>query len=100
MQVGFTDLTSARPIRAEEDFYLDVFLKYRWYSGSHKRGKHSLLQAWNAFIRNFEDIGREAWLQNLYTARIRLKKRTPTGARFRLHRLSREAGRPCLTWGE
>ena len=58
------------------------------------------MQAWNAFVRNVEDIGRDAWLQKLDTARIKFENRTPSGARFKLHRLSREAGIPCLTWGE
>ena len=51
---------SASNFRAEEDFYLDAFLKHRWYSGNTKRDKNSLLQAWNAFIHNVESIGREA----------------------------------------
>ena len=49
---------SASNFRAEEDFFLDAFLKHRWYSGNSKCDKSSLLQAWNAFIRN-EDVGRE-----------------------------------------
>ena len=35
---------SASNFRAEEDFYLDVFLKHRWYSGNYKRDKKSLLR--------------------------------------------------------
>ena len=37
---------SGSNFRAEEDFYLDAFLKHRWYSGNTKRDKSSLLQAW------------------------------------------------------
>ena len=40
-----------------------------------------------------------AWLQNLDTTRVRFEKRTLTGAKVRLHNLSREAIIPCLTWG-
>ena len=58
------------------------------------------MQAWNAFIRNVKDIGREAWLRKLDASRVRFEKRTPTGAKYKLHRLSREAGLPCLTWGD
>ena len=58
------------------------------------------MQAWNAFIRNVKDIGREAWLRKLDASRVRFEKRTPTGAKYRLHRLAREAGLPCLTWGD
>lgn len=88
---------SASNFRAEDDFYLDAFLKHRWYSGNLKRDKSFLLQAWNALIHNVKDIGREAWIQKLNTARVRFEKRTPTGAKFKLHRLSREAGILCLT---
>ena len=88
---------SAKNFRAEEEFYLDAFLKHRYFNGNNKRDKNSLLQAWNAFIRNVKDIGREAWLQKLTAARDKFERRTSTGARYRLHRLSREAGLPCLT---
>ena len=50
---------SASNFRAEEDLYLDAFLKHRWYSGNTKRDKSSVLQAWNAFILNVQHIGRE-----------------------------------------
>ena len=40
-----------------------------------------------------------ARLQNLDTTRVRFEKRTLTGAKVRLHNLSREAIIPCLTWG-
>ena len=83
---------SAKNFRAEEDFYLDAFLKHRWYNGNNKRDKVSLMQAWNAFIRNVKDIGREAWLRKLNAARVKLETRTPTGPKYNLHRLSREAG--------
>ena len=91
---------SAKNFRAEEEFYLDAFLKHRYFNGNNKRDKTSLLQAWNAFIRNVRDIRREAWLRKLNAARVKFEKRSSTGARFRLHRLSREAGLPCLTWGD
>ena len=91
---------SASNCRAIEYFYLDAFLKHRWYSGNTKRDKSSLLQAWNAFMLNVQHIGREAWVQSLDTARVRFENRTLTGAKVRLHKLSREAGIPCLTWGD
>ena len=75
-------------------------MKHRWYSGNTKRDKSSVLQAWNAFILNVQHIGREAWVQNLDTARVWFENRTLTGAKVRLHKLSREAGIPCLTWGD
>ena len=90
---------SASNFRAEEDFSLDAFLKHRWYSGNTKRDKSLLLQAWNAFLLNVQHIGREAWIRKIDTARVRFKKRTLTGAKVRLHKLSREAVIPCLTWG-
>ena len=89
---------SASNFRAEEDFYLDAFLKHRWHSDNTKQDKSSLLQAWNAFILNVQHIEREAWLRKLDTARIRFEKRTLTDAKARLYKLSREAGIPCLTW--
>ena len=91
---------SASNFRAEEEFYLDAFLKHRWYNSNTKRDKSSLLQDWNAFILNVQHIGRDAWLRKLDAARVRFEKRSLIGARSRLHRLSREAGIPCLTWGD
>uniref|UniRef100_A0AAV1UEP3 Uncharacterized protein n=1 Tax=Peronospora matthiolae TaxID=2874970 RepID=A0AAV1UEP3_9STRA len=69
-------------------------------SGNHKRDGPSLLQAWNAYIHNLEDVGRDAWNDKLIKARDKFEKRTPTGARYKLHRLSREKGLPCLSWGD
>uniref|UniRef100_M4BLG4 Core-binding (CB) domain-containing protein n=1 Tax=Hyaloperonospora arabidopsidis (strain Emoy2) TaxID=559515 RepID=M4BLG4_HYAAE len=91
---------SASNFRAEEDFYLDAFLNHRWYSDSTKRNKSSLLQAWNDFILSVQHIGRDAWLRKIDTARVRFEKRTLTGAKVRLHKLSREAGISCLTWDD
>uniref|UniRef100_A0AAV1UEG2 Uncharacterized protein n=1 Tax=Peronospora matthiolae TaxID=2874970 RepID=A0AAV1UEG2_9STRA len=56
--------------------------------------------AWNAYIHNLEDVGRDAWNDKLIKARDKFEKRTPTGARYKLHRLSREKGLPCLSWGD
>ena len=91
---------SASNFRTEHDFFIDAFFKHRWYSGNHKRDGPSLIQTWNAFIHNVGEIGRDAWLDKLLVARNRFEKRTSTGARFKLHRLSREAGLPCLSWGD
>uniref|UniRef100_A0AAV1T8M7 Uncharacterized protein n=1 Tax=Peronospora matthiolae TaxID=2874970 RepID=A0AAV1T8M7_9STRA len=55
-------------------------------------------EAWNAYIHNLEDVGRDAWNDKLIKARDKFEKRTPTGARYKLHRLSREKGLPCLSW--
>lgn len=63
----------ARNLRAKEDLYLDAFFKHRWYSVNPKQDKSSLLQTWNAFFRNVEDIGREARLQNLTQLVLGLK---------------------------
>ena len=41
---------SASNFRAEANFYLDAFLKHRWYSGNIKQDKSSLLQVWKDFI--------------------------------------------------
>uniref|UniRef100_A0AAV1T1L7 Uncharacterized protein n=1 Tax=Peronospora matthiolae TaxID=2874970 RepID=A0AAV1T1L7_9STRA len=87
---------SAKNYRAEHEFFIDVFFKHRWYSGNHKRDGPSLLQAWNAYIHNLEDVGRDAWNDKLIKARDKFEKRNPTGARYKLHRLSREKGLPCL----
>uniref|UniRef100_A0AAV1VM19 Uncharacterized protein n=1 Tax=Peronospora matthiolae TaxID=2874970 RepID=A0AAV1VM19_9STRA len=89
---------SAKNYRAEHEFFIDAFFKHRWYSGNHKRDGPSLLQAWNAYIHNLEDVGRDAWNDKLIKARDKFEKRTPTGARYKLHRLSREKGLPCLSW--
>uniref|UniRef100_A0AAV1U907 Uncharacterized protein n=1 Tax=Peronospora matthiolae TaxID=2874970 RepID=A0AAV1U907_9STRA len=93
---------SAKSYRTEQTIALniDAFFKHRWYSGNHKRDGPSLLQAWNAYIHNLEDVGRDVWNDKLIKARDKFEKRTPTGARYKLHRLSREKGLPCLSWGD
>ena len=52
--------SSASDFRTEHEFYIDVFFKHRWYSGNHKRDGPSLIQAWNAFIHNVDESGRDA----------------------------------------
>uniref|UniRef100_A0AAV1TQV9 Uncharacterized protein n=1 Tax=Peronospora matthiolae TaxID=2874970 RepID=A0AAV1TQV9_9STRA len=89
---------SAKDYRAENDFFIDAFFKHRWYSGNHKSDGPSLLQAWNAYIHNLEDVGSDVWNDKLIKARDKFEKRTPTGARYKLHRLSREKELPCLSW--
>uniref|UniRef100_A0AAV1TF72 Uncharacterized protein n=1 Tax=Peronospora matthiolae TaxID=2874970 RepID=A0AAV1TF72_9STRA len=90
---------SAKEFHTEREFFIDAFFKHRWYSGNHKRDGPSLLQAWNAYIHNLEDVGRDVWNAKLIKGRDKFEKRTPTGARYKLHRLSREKGLPCLSWG-
>ena len=65
---------SASNFRAEEDFYRDDFLNHRWYSGNTKQEKSLLLQVWNVSILNVQNIGREASLLKLNTARVRFEK--------------------------
>uniref|UniRef100_A0AAV1TIM2 Uncharacterized protein n=1 Tax=Peronospora matthiolae TaxID=2874970 RepID=A0AAV1TIM2_9STRA len=89
---------SAKKYRAENEFFIDAFFRHRWYSGNHKRDGPSLLQAWNAYIHNLEDVSRDVWNDKLIKARDKFEKRTPTGARYKLHRLSREKGLSCLSW--
>uniref|UniRef100_A0AAV1U2R2 Uncharacterized protein n=1 Tax=Peronospora matthiolae TaxID=2874970 RepID=A0AAV1U2R2_9STRA len=91
---------SAKNYHTEHEFFIDAFFRHRWYSGNHKRDGPSLLQAWNAYIHNLEDVGRDVWNDKLIKARDKFEKRTPTGARYKLHRLSREKGLPCLSWGD
>uniref|UniRef100_A0AAV1UUI1 Uncharacterized protein n=1 Tax=Peronospora matthiolae TaxID=2874970 RepID=A0AAV1UUI1_9STRA len=69
---------SAKNYRAEHEFFIDAFFRHRWYSGNHKRDGPSLLQAWNAYIHNLEDVGRDAWNDKLIKARDKFEKRTPT----------------------
>ena len=91
---------STKTIRAEEEFFTDVFFKHRWYNGNRNRDGTALVQVWNEFIHNVECMGREAWLDKLDTARIRFEKRNPAGIRYKLQRLSRAAGLHCLAWGD
>ena len=51
---------SASNFRTQHDFFIDAFFKHRWYSENHKRDGPSLIQAWNAFIHNVGEIGRDA----------------------------------------
>uniref|UniRef100_A0AAV1V9A7 Uncharacterized protein n=1 Tax=Peronospora matthiolae TaxID=2874970 RepID=A0AAV1V9A7_9STRA len=91
---------SVKDYHTENEFFIDDFFKHRWYSGNHKRDGPSLLQAWNAYIHNLEDVGRDVWNDKLTKARDKFEKRTPTGARYKLHRLSKEVGLPCRFWGD
>uniref|UniRef100_A0AAV1V6M1 Uncharacterized protein n=1 Tax=Peronospora matthiolae TaxID=2874970 RepID=A0AAV1V6M1_9STRA len=91
---------STETIRAEEEFFTDAFFKHRWYNGSRVRDGKALILGCNVFIHNIECIGREPWLGKLDAARIRFEKRNPVGVRYKLHRLSIEAGLPCLSWGD
>uniref|UniRef100_A0AAV1TSS9 Uncharacterized protein n=1 Tax=Peronospora matthiolae TaxID=2874970 RepID=A0AAV1TSS9_9STRA len=91
---------SAKNYRAEHEIFIDAFFERRWYSENHKRDGPSLLQMWNVHIQNLEVVGRDAWNDQLIKARDKFEKRTPTGARYKLHRLSREKGLPCLSWGD
>uniref|UniRef100_A0AAV1VPE0 Uncharacterized protein n=1 Tax=Peronospora matthiolae TaxID=2874970 RepID=A0AAV1VPE0_9STRA len=91
---------SAKDYHTEHEFFIYSFIKHRWYSGNHKRDGPPLLQAWNAYIHNLEDVGRDAWNDKLIKARDKFEKRTPTGARYKLLRLSKEGGLPCLSWGD
>ena len=91
---------SASDVRTEHDFCIDVILQHRWYSGNHKRDGDLLIQAWNAFIYNVGKNGREAWLEKLTLSRNRFEKRTSIGARYKMHRLSRESRLSCLSWGD
>uniref|UniRef100_A0AAV1VEH2 Uncharacterized protein n=1 Tax=Peronospora matthiolae TaxID=2874970 RepID=A0AAV1VEH2_9STRA len=59
---------SAKNYRAENDFFIDAFFRHRWYSGNHKRDGPSLLQAWNAYIHNLEDVGRDVWNDKLQSS--------------------------------
>uniref|UniRef100_A0AAV1V979 Uncharacterized protein n=1 Tax=Peronospora matthiolae TaxID=2874970 RepID=A0AAV1V979_9STRA len=92
--------SSTETIRAEEELFTDVFFKHLWYNNSCVRDGKALLQGWNALIHNIECIGHEAWLAKLDAARIRFEKHNPAGMRHKLPRLSREAGLPCLSWGD
>uniref|UniRef100_A0AAV1VGJ4 Uncharacterized protein n=1 Tax=Peronospora matthiolae TaxID=2874970 RepID=A0AAV1VGJ4_9STRA len=94
------ELDRTETIRAEEEFDTDVFFKHWWYNGSRARDGKALVQGWNALINNIECIGLEAWLAELDAGRIRFEKRNAVGARYKLHRLSREAGLPCISWGD
>uniref|UniRef100_A0AAV1TVZ3 Uncharacterized protein n=1 Tax=Peronospora matthiolae TaxID=2874970 RepID=A0AAV1TVZ3_9STRA len=68
---------SAKNYRAEHEFFIDAFFRHRWYSGNHKRDGPSLLQAWNAYIHNLEDVGRDAWNDKLIKARDKFDKANP-----------------------
>uniref|UniRef100_A0AAV1VMI3 Uncharacterized protein n=1 Tax=Peronospora matthiolae TaxID=2874970 RepID=A0AAV1VMI3_9STRA len=87
-------------IHAEEEFFTDAFFEHRWYNDSRVRDGKALVQGWNALTHNIDCFGREAWLAKLDAARIRFEKRNPVGARYQLHRLPREAGLSCLSWGD
>uniref|UniRef100_A0AAV1ULF6 Uncharacterized protein n=1 Tax=Peronospora matthiolae TaxID=2874970 RepID=A0AAV1ULF6_9STRA len=60
---------SAKDYHTEHDFFIDAFFKHRWYSGNHKRDDPLLLQAWNAYIHNLENVGRDVWNDELIKAR-------------------------------
>uniref|UniRef100_A0AAV1UHM3 Uncharacterized protein n=1 Tax=Peronospora matthiolae TaxID=2874970 RepID=A0AAV1UHM3_9STRA len=66
---------SATDYHTEHEFFIDAFFSHQWY-------------------------GRDVWNDKLIKARDEFGKRTPTGARYKLHRLSKEGGLPCLCWGD
>uniref|UniRef100_A0AAV1TN83 Uncharacterized protein n=1 Tax=Peronospora matthiolae TaxID=2874970 RepID=A0AAV1TN83_9STRA len=68
---------SAKEYHTEHELFVDAFFKHRWYSGNHKRDGPSMLQAWNAYIHNLEDVGRDVWNDKLFKARDKFEKRTP-----------------------
>ena len=57
-----------------------------------------LIQAWSTFTHNVGEIERDAWSDKLTLSGNRFEKQTSTGARYKLHRLSREVRLPCLSW--
>ena len=61
--------SSASDYRTEHEFYFDVFFKHQWYRGNHRCDGPSLIQAWNAFIHNVREIGRDAWLDKMTLSR-------------------------------
>ena len=73
---------SASDFCAEEDYYRDVFRKYRGYSGNTKRDKSSLMRARDAFVLNMQQIGRDVSLLKLNTAHVRFEKRTLNKVKF------------------
>ena len=79
--------SSAINYRTEHEFYIDVFIKHRWFHGNCKRYELSLVQAWNSFIGNIENVGRRALLDNFVHARNRFKHKSPNVARYKLHGL-------------
>ena len=91
---------SASNYRTEHEFYIDVFFRHRWFHLNKKKDTHSLVQTWNAFIANILTVGRQSWLDKLDAARSKFEQKSHVGARYKLHRLSREAGLPCLSWGD
>uniref|UniRef100_A0AAV1TWT3 Uncharacterized protein n=1 Tax=Peronospora matthiolae TaxID=2874970 RepID=A0AAV1TWT3_9STRA len=66
---------SAKNHRAEHELFIDAFFKHRWYNGIHKRDGPPLLQAWNAYIHNLEDVGRDVWTDKLIKARDKFEKK-------------------------
>ena len=83
---------SANNYRTEHEFYIDFFFRHRWFHLNKKKDTHSLVQAWNSLIGSLDNVGRQAWLGKLVVARSSFEQKSQTGARYKLHRLSREAG--------
>uniref|UniRef100_A0AAV1TW77 Uncharacterized protein n=1 Tax=Peronospora matthiolae TaxID=2874970 RepID=A0AAV1TW77_9STRA len=92
--------SSTETIRAEEELFNDAFFKYWWYNGSRVQDVKAVVQGWNALIHFIERIDREAWLGKLDAARIRFEKCNPVGARYKLHRQSRESELHRLSWND
>uniref|UniRef100_M4B312 RxLR effector candidate protein n=1 Tax=Hyaloperonospora arabidopsidis (strain Emoy2) TaxID=559515 RepID=M4B312_HYAAE len=78
--------------------FIDVFFKHRWFSGHRNQNGDALVQGWTAFITNVELMGLSKWLAKLEANRIKFETRTSVGGRYRLHRLSKAANLPCLSW--
>ena len=65
-----------------------------WYNETSNRVDNSLDQAWNTILYNVEWNGCQDWLFKLIAARIWFTKCTSTGARYKLHRFSRDISFP------
>ena len=90
---------SVKNFRAEEDFYLDAFFKHR---GTTVTKSVTRSRFWRRdFVRpKRQEFWARSVASKLHTVSVKFEKRTPTGARYRMHRLSRAAGIPCFTWGD
>ncbi|KAF1333537.1 hypothetical protein FI667_g2520, partial [Globisporangium splendens] len=75
-------------------FYIDLFYQYRYHNLKRSNAGTVLLQAWNAFVKNYND-DTQGFVRRLRSARERYERHSFRGKLNRIHSECMHAGIPC-----
>ncbi|KAF1316234.1 hypothetical protein FI667_g15584, partial [Globisporangium splendens] len=75
-------------------FYIDLFYQYRYCNLKRNNTVPALLQAWNAFVKNYND-DTQGFVRRLRDARERYERHSFRGKLNRIHSECMRAGIPC-----